>query len=91
MVTDSFYACVFSIIFGKEFIVYGNENCGLSRFTSLLKMFGLEDRMILSFDEYKNVKIASSITEAQKMLEELRGESMEWLNKALGDDKNRKL
>ena len=74
---------VFSIIFGKEFLVYGNVNRGLSRFTSLLQMFGLEDRMILSFDDYKEVKITSSIAGAQKKLEELRGESIEWLKKAL--------
>lgn len=88
VVTDSFHACVFSIIFGKEFLVYGNVNRGLSRFTSLLKMFGLEDRMILSFDDYKSVKITSSIAEAQKKLEELRGESIEWLKKALETNKD---
>lgn len=88
VVTDSFHACVFSIIFGKEFLVYGNQNRGLSRFTSLLKMFGLEDRMILSFDEYKNVEITSSIAEAQIKLEELRRESMEWLKNALNYNKN---
>ena len=83
VVTDSFHACVFSIIFGKEFLVYGNVNRGLSRFNSLLQMFGLEDRMILSLDDYKSVKITSSIAEAQKKLDVLRGESIEWLKKAL--------
>ena len=39
--------------------------------------------MILSFDDYKEVKITSSIAGAQKKLEELRGESIEWLKKAL--------
>ena len=83
VVTDSFHACVFSIIFGKEFIAYGNKNRGLSRFTSLLRMFGLEDRLILSFDEYIDKEIVSSITESQKKLEELRIESKEWLSNAL--------
>lgn len=83
VVTDSFHACVFSIIFGKEFIAYGNINRGLSRFTSLLRMFGLEDRLILSFDEYIDKEIVSSITESQKKLEKLRIESKEWLNNAV--------
>lgn len=83
VVTDSFHACVFSIIFGKEFIAYGNKNRGLSRFTSLLRIFGLEDRLILSFDEYIDKEIVSSITESQKKLEELRIESKEWLSNAL--------
>lgn len=83
VVTDSFHACVFSIIFGKEFIVYGNKNRGMSRFTSLLKMFGLEDRLVLSSDEYKSKQISSSIIEAQKKLEILRSESIDWLKSAL--------
>lgn len=45
VVTDSFHACVFSILFGKQFVVVGNEKRGLSRFQSLLGMFGLENRL----------------------------------------------
>ena len=43
VVTDSFHACVFSIIFGKPFVVIGNKDRGMARFESLLKMFELED------------------------------------------------
>lgn len=46
VVTDSFHACVFSILFRKPFIVYGNKSRGMSRFTSLLGMFGLQDRIV---------------------------------------------
>lgn len=46
VVTDSFHACVFSLIFNKPFIAIGNVDRGLSRFNSLLTMFGLEKRMI---------------------------------------------
>ena len=84
VVTDSFHACVFSIIFGREFVVYGNQNRGLSRFTSLLKMFGLEDRLVLSFEDYQKAKITSSIADAQKKLEMLRQVSKGWLKEALG-------
>lgn len=48
VITDSFHACVFSIIFNKPFIVIGNVNRGLSRFKSLLTMFGLETGIITS-------------------------------------------
>lgn len=47
VITDSFHACVFSIIFKKQFIVVGNKERGLARFESLLKMFGLEDRLVV--------------------------------------------
>ena len=45
VVTDSFHACVFSIIFGKPFVVIGNKDRGMPRFECLLKMLGLEDCM----------------------------------------------
>ena len=45
VVTDSFHACVFSILFNKPFIVYGNAVRGMSRFTSLLGFFGLNDHL----------------------------------------------
>lgn len=46
VVTDSFHACVFSIIFRKQFVVLGNEGRGMDRFTSLLALFGLEERLV---------------------------------------------
>lgn len=48
IVTDSFHACVFSILFRRPFIAIGNASRGLSRFQSLLGMFGLEERLILN-------------------------------------------
>lgn len=45
IVTDSFHACVFSIIFNKPFIVIANRDRGLARFQSLLDVFGLADRI----------------------------------------------
>ena len=47
VITDSFHGCVFAILFNKPFWVIGNEERGMSRFSSLLTMFGLQDRMIL--------------------------------------------
>lgn len=46
VLTDSFHACVFSIIFRKPFAVIGNEGRGMARFTSLLSEMGLTDRLI---------------------------------------------
>ena len=51
VVTDSFHGTVFSIIFNKPFIAIGNKSRGLARFTSLLKMFGLEDRLVTDVSE----------------------------------------
>lgn len=55
VVTDSFHACVFSIIFSKPFVVIGNQDRGMTRFESLLKMFGLENCLISSHQDYTEV------------------------------------
>ena len=46
VVTDSFHGTAFSIIFNKDFYVFGNEKRGNSRFDSLLETFDLKDRMV---------------------------------------------
>lgn len=51
VVTDSFHGAAFAIIFNKPFIVIANENRGLSRFTSLLRIFGIENRMIFRLSD----------------------------------------
>ncbi len=39
VITDSFHACVFSIIFNKPFLAIGNSKRGMSRFKSLFEVF----------------------------------------------------
>lgn len=46
VITDSFHACVFSIIYNVPFAVLGNAQRGQARFHSLLKMFGMESRLV---------------------------------------------
>lgn len=55
VVTDSFHACVFSIIFHKPFIAIGNKERGMDRFESLLSMFQLNNRMCLSLKDAMNI------------------------------------
>lgn len=50
VITDSFHGCVFSILFNKPFIAIGNKNRGLTRFTSLLSLFNLEDRLTTNYE-----------------------------------------
>lgn len=51
VITDSFHACVFSILFEKPFIVYGNKDRGMARFNSLLSIFELENRLITNSED----------------------------------------
>lgn len=61
VVTDSFHGTVFSIIFNKPFIAIANKNRGVTRFISLLKIFGLENRLIYSINELSEDLIKQSI------------------------------
>ena len=56
VVTDSFHACVFSIIFKKPFIALGNKTRGNTRFDSLFETFDLQDRHVVSYDAYVEKK-----------------------------------
>jgi len=46
VITDSFHGTVFSILFNKPFIAYGNPTRGMARFASLLQMFGLQQQLV---------------------------------------------
>lgn len=50
VIVDSFHGTVFSILFNKPFWVILNDKRGNTRFTSLLTMFGLEDRLVSEND-----------------------------------------
>ena len=45
VIVDSFHGAVFSIIFNKPFWIIANPERGNARFSSLLKLFGLENRI----------------------------------------------
>lgn len=53
VITDSFHACVFSIINHKEFFIYGNKSGGLSRFKSVLDDFRIKGRYITNSHQLK--------------------------------------
>ena len=56
IITDSFHACVFSIIYNKPFVVIGNKERGMSRFVSLLKEFHIEDRLVCEVNEIDKIQ-----------------------------------
>ena len=58
VVTDSFHACVFSILFRKPFVVYGNIDRGMTRVKSLLHILGLQNRLVASLSEFKQRRIS---------------------------------
>lgn len=55
VVTDSFHGVVFSIIFNKPFVVYGNMRTGISRLDYLLGQLGIRERLMSSCNELSSL------------------------------------
>lgn len=85
IVTDSFHACVFSILFHKPFVAIGNVERGLTRFQSLLSLFHLEKRLVTSLKDLDNLNLKETIdySEVEKLLNVERERSFSYLNEHL--------
>lgn len=85
VVTDSFHGTVFSILFQKQFIALANPNRGIARLHSLLKLFGLEERMLTSNKVSLRGTICKSINwvEVNSRLITSREHSLLFLEKSL--------
>ena len=51
VITDSFHATVFSILFGRPFYVYISEPSKVFRIANLLDVLGIERRVVSDVDE----------------------------------------
>ena len=82
IITDSFHACVFSIIFNKPFIAYGNPQRGMERFYSLLETFNLRQNLIMNKNDIKNFDI-NQYSADNSNIEEIKKTSYSFLKKTL--------
>lgn len=83
VVTDSFHACVFSIIFGKPFLAIGNVGRGMTRFTSLLSTFGLEGNLINSAEGFQRINLRGMKKINQEIFYRIRGHSSNLINSSI--------
>ena len=60
VITDSFHGTVFSLIFNKQFVVYGNVKRGLSRMQDLLGRVKLTDRLV-TINDFVGEKLIQQI------------------------------
>ncbi|MCD9529097.1 polysaccharide pyruvyl transferase family protein [Photobacterium carnosum] len=86
IVTDSYHCICFCILFKKNFICSANPSRGLTRITSLLEIFGLEDRLCLNEKELSSERYFKIIdyTKVDKLLLLNREKSEKFLYKSLG-------
>lgn len=81
VVTDSFHACVFSILFHKPFIIVGNESRGNARFVSLLSLLHLSEHLVHSLQDVNSIDIKKQIdfTKIDSILEKEREKAFKYL------------
>lgn len=83
IITDSFHGTVFSIIFNKEFYSITNIERGGSRFTSLLSLFGLINRLNNSINEISSNNTKINWALVNQKLHQLRKYSIKFLTSTL--------
>lgn len=84
--TDSFHGSVFSILFERPFVTLPNAARGSSRFTSLLRLFGLERRLVTSVDDaIARAEEPIDWAPVRSVLSHERAAGIEFLRNALGE------
>lgn len=84
IVTDSFHACVFSILFKKQFVVAENKQRGVSRIKSLLECLDIEDRIVDQNFDIDSMPVID-YESVYKRLNKMRTFSYEFIKKAVSN------
>lgn len=88
VISDSFHATVFSIIFNKKFIDVLPEGTG-TRIVSILKLLGLEDRIVRDYNDFSLTYKDIDYELVNKKLEKQRKKSLNVLEKIIINKMNR--
>ena len=56
VITDSYHACVFAMLYNKPFLVLKNVNRGVGRVYSVLELFGQANRYVNDYDVSKKMQ-----------------------------------
>lgn len=93
-VTDSFHGTCLAIIMNRPFVTILNAKRGSSRFYSILKMFGLQSRLVTSYSDFidKQSILEKPIdwVSVNAILSKEKEKSILWLKNALNRPKIRK-
>lgn len=82
IITDSFHATVFSVIFNKRFVSV-MPGTSSTRIKSILQVLGLEDRVLERFDDFRLINLDIDFDAVNKRLDALRKDSLNALKQAL--------
>lgn len=84
VVTDSFHGTVFAILFNKPFLVIPNIERGTARFDTVLRLYGLGDRLVTSRSDARSA-VEGSIDwqDVNARLDSERARALDFLAEAL--------
>lgn len=82
VITDSFHATVFSIIFNKEFVDVLPKGTG-TRIVSLLEILGLENRVVDDYNDFSIIDKMIDYTLVKKKLKQEQIKSLELLKDSI--------
>lgn len=89
VITDSFHGMVFSIIFGKPFVIIANNDRGVARFVSLLSKLNMLNHIAYNsssiIDIYHAGELGSSYSNEYSDILEMKDECMSFLIRGLND------
>lgn len=89
VVTTSFHATVFSVIFHKNFFIIPHKKTG-SRVTNLLDKLGIKNRTFNTLEEFQNIdyNFKTDWDKVNQKLNEERKKSLNWLENAINTGKD---
>ena len=88
VVTDSFHGCVLALMMHKRFIAVGNSRRGMARLSSLLSMFGLDQRLVHGIDPEDDGEFFLSEPDwdsVDRIMDEMKSASLKFIEDALKD------
>ena len=83
ILTDSFHATVFSIIFNKKFIDILPANKTGTRIESVLKLLGIDNRLLKNYNDFETIDKKIIYNKVNQKLDEERKKSLELFKKAI--------
>lgn len=83
ILTDSFHATVFSIIYNKKFMNVLPTNKTATRIESLHRLFNIEQRILQDFNDVESIDFTIDWNEINSILNQKRKESLKLLKSAI--------
>lgn len=89
VITDSFHGATMALILNKPVIIYANYKRGYPRFVSLIRLFGIKNRLIEHTNQISDELIYENINfeEINRTIAQYREKAKQWIIRAIESEK----